>query len=49
MAGALRPEAVAAVLAGLGSGPLVAAEPTRASIDLARIEELRASHEASRA
>jgi DNA-binding response OmpR family regulator len=41
MAGALRPETVAAVLAGLGSGPLVAAEPTRGRLDLARVEELR--------
>ncbi len=41
IAGALRPDALAAVLAGLGSGPLVASEPTRARLDLARIEELR--------
>ena len=39
--GALRSEAVAAALAGLGPGPIVAAEPTAACLDLARIDALR--------
>ena len=41
MAGALRTEELAAMLAGLGTGPLVAAEPTLARLDLARVDELR--------
>jgi DNA-binding response OmpR family regulator len=44
LAGAMRAEAIAAALAALaapGTGPLVAAEPTRARLDLARIDALR--------
>jgi DNA-binding response OmpR family regulator len=40
---ALRAESVAAALAGLGKGPVVAAETTAASLDLARVDELRAA------
>jgi DNA-binding response OmpR family regulator len=39
LSGTLRPEVIAA--AALGKGPLVAAEPTQAILDLARADELR--------
>jgi len=41
LADALRAESVAPVLARLGTGPLVAADATRARLDLARIDALR--------
>jgi len=41
IAGALRPDSLALVLAALGDGPLVTAAPTRACLDVPRIEELR--------
>jgi hypothetical protein len=41
MAGAPRDEALAAALASLGAGPLVASEATRARLDLERIAALR--------
>ncbi len=41
LSGALRPESVASALAGLGPGPLVAAETTAQCLDLARVEALR--------
>ena len=41
LTGALRSDAVAAALADLGAGPLVAAGPTAECLDLARIDALR--------
>jgi CheY-like chemotaxis protein len=49
LAGPARPDAVAAALARLGGGPLVASEATRAAVDLGRIEELRGSGAATTA
>jgi DNA-binding response OmpR family regulator len=41
MAGAARVESIARVLAGLGGGPLLATEPTRGRLDLARLAASR--------
>jgi DNA-binding response OmpR family regulator len=41
MTAAMRPEAVASILARIGAGPIVASEPTRARFDLTRLGVLR--------
>lgn len=42
IAGAMREESVAPVLARLGDGPIVASDPTRSRLDLGRVEALAA-------